>query len=180
MIRLFLALDLPDDVRQRLAGICNGVPGVRWVAAQNLHLTLRFIGEVEEPRLPDIDAALSSVRSPAFEMALDRVDIFGDRRRARVLWAGVKPSQALMSLQSKSESAFVRAGLVPEPRKFHPHVTLARLKGTRTDRLVDYLEAHAGFFTPEFSVSEFLLYSSHLGRNGATYTVEANYPLDFA
>ena len=113
-------------------------------------------------------------------MALDRVDIFGDRRRARVLWAGVKPSQALMSLQSKSESAFVRAGLVPEPRKFHPHVTLARLKGTRTDRLVDYLEAHAGFFTPEFSVSEFLLYSSHLGRNGATYTVEANYPLDFA
>ena len=70
MIRLFLALDLPDDVRQRLAGICNGVPGVRWVAAQNLHLTLRFIGEVEEPRLPDIDAALSSVRSPGIRDGL--------------------------------------------------------------------------------------------------------------
>lgn len=178
MIRLFVALDLPENVRDRVAGLCGGVPGVRWIDPQNLHLTLRFIGEVEEPLLPEIDTALSTVRSPAFGLALNGVDIFGDRRRARVLWVGARSSDVLISLQSRTETALSRAGLVPEPRKFHPHVTLARLKGMRSDRLVGYLEANAAFMTQEFSVDEFVLYSSHFGRNGATYIREAAYPLD--
>lgn len=178
MIRLFVALDIPDGVRERLAGLCNGIPGVRWIGPENLHLTLRFIGEVEEPLLPEIDSALSAIRSPAFDLALDGVDVFGDRRRARVLWAGVRGSQSLSALQSKAESALVRAGLEPEARKFHPHITLARLNGLKPDRLVAYLQANAAFMTREFPIEEFVLYSSRLGRGGAIYTREAGYPLD--
>ena len=177
MIRLFVAVDLPEDVCDRLAGLCAGLPGVRWVEPQNLHLTLRFIGEVEEPQFPEIDSALSAIRSPAFSLAMDGVSYFGDRRRARALWAGVRPCDELSALQSKTESALARTGLEPETRKFHPHVTLARLKGMKANRLASYLEAHGAFFTEEFSIREFALYSSHLGRNAASYVREAGYPL---
>ncbi len=177
MIRLFVAVDLPEDVRGRLAGLCAGLPGARWVEPGNLHLTLRFIGEVAEPQFPEIDSALSAVRSPAFALALDGVGCFGDRRRARALWAGVRPCEGLSALRSKTESALVGAGLEPETRKFHPHVTLARLKDTRAERLAGYLEAHGAFLTGEFPVGAFALYSSRLGRGGAAYAREAAYSL---
>jgi 2'-5' RNA ligase len=180
MIRLFVALDLPGSVRDRLASLCNGIPEVRWIDPQNMHLTLRFVGEVDEPILPEIDAALSAIRYPGFRLALSGVDIFGDRRRARNLWAGVLPSEDLTALQSKVESTLSRVGLVAESRKFHPHITLSRLKGMKVDRLVGYLEANAAFMTEEFSIGAFVLYSSRLSRNGATYTPKATYPLDSA
>ena len=178
MMRLFVALDLPERVRNRVTGLCNGIPDVRWVDPDNMHLTLRFIGEVEEPWLPEIDAVLSAIRCPGFRLTLDGVDIFGDRRRARILWAGVRPSDELIVLQSKIESALTRAGLVAESRKFHPHITLARLKGMKVDRLVGYLETNAAFMTEDFPVDSFVLYSSRLGRNGAIYTPGASYALD--
>lgn len=178
MIRLFVALELPEPVRNRLAGLCNGIPDVRWVDPHNMHLTLRFIGEAEEPLLPEIDAVLSAVRCSGFRLALDGVDIFGDRRRARILWAGVRPSDDLITLQSKVESALARARLAAESRKFHPHITLARLKGKKVGRLAGYLEANAAFMTEDFPVDSFVLYSSRSGRNGAIYTPEASYALD--
>ena len=177
MIRLFVALELPDRVRDRLSGLCNGVPDVRWVEPANMHLTLRFIGEVEEPLLPEIDHALSNVRSSGFSLTLEGVDIFGDRRRARTLWAGVQGCESLKVLQGRIESALVRAGLDAEPRKLHPHVTLARLKGMKVDKLVSYLQANAAFRSEAFPLSEFVLYSSSLGRSGAVYAPEARYPL---
>ena len=180
MIRLFVALDLPERVRDRLAGLCNGIPEVRWIDPHNMHLTLRFIGEVEEPTFPEIDAALSAIRYPGFRLALNGVNIFGDRRRARILWAGVRQSNDLIALQSKIESALSRVGLVAESRKFHPHITLSRLKGMKVHRLVGYLEANAAFMTEEFPIGAFVLYSSRLGRNGAIYRPEANYPLEAA
>lgn len=177
MIRLFVALDLPERVRDRLSGLCNGVPSVRWVQPPNMHLTLRFIGEVEETLLPDIDYALSTVRSPSFPLTLGGVDIFADRSRARTLWVGVYPCESLSVLRSRIESALLRAGLASEPRKFHPHVTLARLKGMKVDNLAGYLRAHAAFKSETFSLSEFTLYSSSLGRAGAVYIPEARYAL---
>ena len=180
MIRLFVALQLPEPVRNRLASLCNGIPNVRWVDPNYMHLTLQFIGEVEEPLLPEVDAVLSGIRCPDFRLAFNGVDFFGDRRRARILWVGTRPSDELIALQSKIELALARAGLVAESRKFHPHVTLARLKGKKVDRLAAYLGAHAAFITEDFSVDSFVLYSSRLGRNGAIYTPEANYPLESA
>ena len=177
MIRLFVAVDLPESARDRLAALCAGLPGARWVEPRNLHLTLRFIGEVEEPRFPEIDSALSAIRSPAFSLVMDGVDCFGDRRRARVLWAGVRPCERLSALRSKTETVLARAGLGSETRKFHPHVTLARLNGAKPNRLAKYLEAHGSFRTEELPIDEFALYSSHLGRNGASYTREAGYSL---
>lgn len=180
MIRLFVAIGLPEGVRDRLDALCAGLPGARWVEPRNRHLTVRFIGEVEEPRFPEIDSALSAIRSPAFSLAMNGVDCFGDRRRARVLWAGVRPCERLSALRSKTEAALARAGLEPETRKFHPHVTLARLDGAKTGRLAAYLETHGSFLTEEFPVGEFALYSSHLGRNGASHVREAAYPLTSA
>ena len=177
MIRLFVALDLPEHIRDRLAGLCNGVPDIRWVEPSDMHLTLRFIGEVEDPVLPDIDHALSTVRSSAFSVILEGVDIFGDRRRARTLWAGIHPCDLLSVLQSKIESALVRVGLDSEHRKFHPHVTLARLKRMKADKLAGYLQANASFKSEAFSLNEFTLYSSRLGRAGAVYAPEARYSL---
>ena len=120
MICLFVALPLPAAIRERLAGLGGGVPGARWTEVQNLHLTIRFIGEVENGLLPDIDAALAGVSAPAFDLVLDGVGQFGSSSRSRILWAGVERNDALFHLNQKVELALVRAGLPPEERRHPP------------------------------------------------------------
>ena len=176
-MRLFVALSLPEDVRDELARLAHGLPGARWVAAENLHLTLRFIGEVDADVAHDIDAALAAIRSPAFSLALAGIDRFGDRRNVRQLWVGADPQPALGRLQAKVEAAVVRAGLKPEGRKFKPHVTLARFKGRPGPKLGEYLSHNALFRLPPFEVSRFILYSSFLSSGGSIYTEEAAYDL---
>jgi 2'-5' RNA ligase len=178
VIRLFVAIDLPSDVRERVAGLCGGVPGVNWQGPEQLHLTLRFIGDIDEPMMSDIDFALANVQAPSFDLALEGVDVFADRRRARVLWVGVRTCAALDHLQSKIDRALVDCGIAPEGRRFRPHVTLARLGGMSPERLAGYLAQNAAFLSRTFPVAEFTLFSSWLGRSGASYAVEAVYPLD--
>ena len=115
-VRLFVAIPLPDAVRHDLARLCAGVPGARWTPAENLHLTLRFIGEADGGRYHDIAAALGAVDGAAFDLQLAAVGRFGDRRRARVLWAGVRPSESLINLQAKIERAALPLGIDP-PRR---------------------------------------------------------------
>ncbi len=177
MIRVFVGIALPEDLRLRLAGLCAGVPGAKWVAPENLHLTLRFIGEVEEWLAEDLDAALARIRAPAFALTFDRIDAFGSRRRPRMLWAGVERNPALERLHGGVEAAVTRQGLDPESRKFMPHATLARLKGTAPARLGAYLSAHGGFRHGPVPVDRFTLYSSRLGKAGAVYREEATYAL---
>lgn len=177
MIRLFVAVPLPAQVRQSLAAISSGVPGARWTQPDNLHLTLRFIGEVAEPDAYDIAEALSLVDGRPFQVGLRGVGQFGDRRRARVLWAGVEPQAEVQSLYGRIENKLKRVGLAPDGRKFQPHVTLARLKAAPTDRVGRFLCGNAGFETMPFEVSGFCLFSSHLGQAGAIHSVEADYPL---
>src|SRR6185437_1775902 len=129
MIRLFVALDLPENIRARLLELQGGVPGARWSTNQQLHLTLRFIGEVDGDVAHDIDDTLAVIRAPAFALELSGVGEFGGKN-PRALWAGVKPNDALLHLQRKIETAMQRIGLPAEQRKFTPHVTLARLRGT--------------------------------------------------
>lgn len=178
MIRLFVAIDLPDSVRARLAGLCAGVPGAKWVAPENMHLTLRFIGEVDDALAMEVAAALSRVAAPCFQIKLGEIGYFGSRGKVRALWAGIEPSPALEHLRDKVESVLVRAGLEPEGRKFTPHVTLARLRDARLSRVRDFLGAGNPVVAGPVAVEHFTLYSSFLGRQGAVHRVEARYELD--
>lgn len=178
MIRLFVALPLPLDIRQQLASLGLGVPGARWVPAKNLHLTLRFIGEVSQATAADIDSMLAGIRAPAFEMWLHGVDHFGPLRKARALWVGVQRETALQHLRDKVESAVVRAGLPREQRKFVPHVTLARIKGETGHHLANFLAGNSLFRAGPVAVDRFVLYASHIGGERAIYEELAEYDLN--
>ena len=178
MLRLFVALDLTEEVRQRLAGLAGGVPGARWTEPEAMHLTLRFIGEVPEDQAMDIDAALAELRAPAFALTFDGVGMYGSARRARVLWAGVERNEALAHLQAKIESALVRCGLPAEERKFSPHITLARLRDAPADRIGRFLSDRGLFRAGPMPVDHVTLYRSHLGNGGAVYEALREYPLE--
>ncbi len=177
MIRLFVALDFPADVRERLAGLGGGVPGARWTEPENLHLTLRFIGEVPDDTAADIDSALSEIEAPGFDLVLDGVGMYGSSRQPRILWAGVERSEPLLHLQGKVESALVRHGLPAEERKFSPHVTLARLKDAPRERVGRFLEERGLFRAGPVRVGHFTLYRSLLGKGGAVYEALREYEL---
>ncbi len=176
-MRLFVGVPLPAEVRESLGSLCSGVPGARWVDTDNMHVTLRFIGEVDSIQAEDIDTALGDVRQPAFGLALRGVGCFDSGRKARSVWAGVAKSDGLMHLRDKVESTIVRAGFEPERRKFKPHVTLARLRNTPSARVGPYLEAHNAFAAGPFPVDRFHLLQSYLGHTGARYQTIADYPL---
>lgn len=176
-MRLFIAVSLPEDVRAVLAALANGLPGARWVDPDNLHLTLRFLGDVARADAADVDEALARVRAPGFEMTLAGLGHFGAGRKVRALWVGVARNPALMYLQERIEQALARAGQPPEGRKFKPHVTLARFKSNPGARLQRYLADHNLVRAGPFPVESFDLYSSFPSARGAIYRVEASYPL---
>ena len=179
-MRLFIAIVLPDPVREALAALRLGLPGARWVAPEALHLTLRFMGEVDAAEAEDIDAALAAIDAPAFDLAVLGIGSFQSRRRVRSLWVGLDRSEPLARLQGKVESAVARAGFEPERRKFKPHITLARLKGTPVGHVGTYMEAHGTCAVAPFTVTAFTLMRSHLNRDGPYYETLAEYPLDDA
>jgi len=180
MPRLFVAIDPSAPVRDALARLSHGVPGAKWVAPEQFHLTLRFIGEVDGGMLDEIAEALGDVEAPAFTLALDGVGHFPPRGAPRVLWAGVNDGAMLGRLHERIEARLRQLGVAPDRRGFAPHVTLARLKQAPLARVRDYLALNGEFATEDFPVTEFQLYSSHLGAAGAVHRVEASYPLDGA
>ena len=177
MIRLFVGIGLPGELRRRMALIQTGVEGAKWVPEENIHLTLRFIGEVAEDVAGDAADALAMVRAPLFALTVDGAGHFESRRRVRALWLGIARSGALTPLRERIESALVRAGLAPERRKYKPHITIARLNNASPGLARHWLSANAMFRAVPFTVESFTLFSSHLGRNKAIHTPEAVYPL---
>ena len=175
MHRLFVAIRPPESIRKQLLDLMEGVPELRWQQDEQLHLTLRFIGEVERPVADDIAAALERIRFNRFPIALSGVGKF-EKRRHGALWAGVQPKDQLKSLNAKVERACQSAGLEPEGRAYHPHVTLARWKG-RAPGIDRFLERHGGLAADPWDVAEFILYESRLGRDGAHYEPVERYPL---
>jgi len=175
-MRLFVAFALPDTVANPLTRIQSGIPGARWQTREQMHLTLRFIGEVDGRDAASIDDALSGISAPALSLQLKGVGEFGGNK-PRALWAGVVPNDALMHLQRKIETAMQRIGLEAEPRKFTPHVTLARLRSTPPGIVMDYLVDHALYASVPFEVTKFILYESHLRPNGSLYVPERHYAL---
>ncbi len=176
MIRLFVALPLPDDVAQTLLALEAGVPSAKWRTREQLHMTLRFMGEMDERDAAAADDALETIRAPIFTLELKGVGEFGGPH-PHTLWAGARPNDAIIHLQRKIESALQRAGLKPERRKFTPHVTIARLKATPCGRVIDFLTDHALYASRPFRAEAFILYSSLTTPNGSIYRAEKTYPL---
>ncbi len=175
MHRLFVALRPPLFVREALLDLMEGVPDMRWQSDGQLHLTLRFIGEVERPAAEDIAAALKHIRSERFTLALDGVGKF-EKRRHGALWAGVQPREELKALAAKVERACQAAGLEPEHRAYLPHITLARWTG-RPPAIDPFLARYGGLSSQPWHAEEFILYESRLGREGAHYEPLEIYPL---
>jgi RNA 2',3'-cyclic 3'-phosphodiesterase len=176
--RLFVSLELPEDVKEALGALCNDVPGARWVEPDQIHLTLRFIGEVDGLGFQDVADALASVRAAPFVLSIRGVGHFPPRGEPRVLWAGVEKSEPLVLLHDRIESALVRAGLEPERRKFAPHVSLARLRATPTRAVGSFLARNALFRTVPVPVDEFHLVSSRLTPKHAIHRNEGTYLLE--
>ncbi len=177
-MRLFVAISLPDRIKDTLTALCGGVDGARWRDRAQLHLTLRFIGEVDGAMARDIDDVLHRVTMPAFSLTLRRTGFFKERKLARVLWAGVEDQKPLRTLHGKIQHGLQAIGLEPEHRRYHPHVTLARLGGIAPLEAEGYAARYSEYTSPPFTVDHFSLFSSHLARQGAIYTVEADYALD--
>jgi RNA 2',3'-cyclic 3'-phosphodiesterase len=177
-VRLFVALELPWELRELLSGLSGrGIPGARWVQAENYHLTLRFIGETPAFRAEEIDQALAALRVRGFDLTLAGLGTFEKGGRAVSLWVGVERNPALDHLRAKVETALQRVGLEPERRRFAPHVTLARLDNVAEGRLGAFLQAHNLFRAPAVPVEHFTLFSSQLGKEQAVYTPEVEYTL---
>ena len=176
MPRLFTGLEIPEALGESLSLLRGGLPGARWIDPENYHLTLRFIGDVDDEIAHEIDWLLGRVRRKEFELRFDGLQSFGGRK-PRAIVATVAPSPAVMELQAEHERLMQRVGLDPEGRKYTPHVTLARLRDSSSFEVAEYLSARAAFRTPLFTVSRFVLFSSRASVGGGPYVVEAAYPL---
>ena len=176
MHRLFVAIRPPEPIRDLLIDAMDDSPDFRWQDDEQLHLTLRFVGEVDRHVAADLTDALGRVRPSRFALRIKGVGSF-DHRGAGALWAGAEPKEPLAALAAKVERVCLAVGLEPERRAFHPHITLARWKGRRTRELADFLARKRGLVSEPFDVDAFLLFESRLSRHGAHYEEVASYPL---
>ncbi len=175
-MRLFVALSIPNSVAQQLMLLQGGVPGARWQAREQLHLTLRFIGEVNGSDMRALDDALAGIEAPAFDLQLHSVGQFGNKQ-PHALWAAARKHDLLEHLQRKVDNAIRRVGQPQDAHKFMPHVTLARLRYPDMDKLREWLTRHALFTSDLFAANAFCLYSSKLTSDGSIYRIEQEYPL---
>jgi 2'-5' RNA ligase len=176
MPRLFTGVEIPSDIGQALGMLRGGLPGARWITPENYHLTLRFIGDVDDVIAHDVASMLGRVRRGAFDLHLEGLTSFGGRK-PRAVVATIAAAQPLLEVQAEQERLMQRIGLEPEGRKYLPHVTLARLRTSSNRDVAEYLSARGLFRTAAFRVSRFVLFSSRASVGGGPYVVEASYPL---
>ena len=179
MHRLFIAIVPPQDIRDLLTDAMDDSAELRWVADEQLHLTLRFVGEVERPLANDLAAALGQLRSGAFEMRVAGAGHF-ERRSGGAVWAAVEPKAPVAALAAKVERVCQGVGLGPERRAFHPHITLARWNRAGAGAARDFLERIRGLVSSPFTVDRVVLFESRLSRHGPHYEAVATYPLHAA
>jgi RNA 2',3'-cyclic 3'-phosphodiesterase len=176
MHRLFAAIRPPAAIRAILLGAMGGISGARWQSDDQLHLTLRFIGEVDRHRAGDIHAALGGIHHAPFEISLSGIGAFERRGQAETVWAGVAPQEPLKLLHNKIDAALSRVGVPPDERAYLPHVTMARLK-RESGPVGNLLEQSGGLASPPFPVNDFALFESALTPDGAVYSIVERYPL---
>jgi 2'-5' RNA ligase len=176
MPRLFTGLEIPTQLAESLSLLRGGLHGARWIDQENYHLTLRFIGDVDDELAGEVAWSLGQIRRREFEVQLEGLSSFGGRRpRAVVVTAAQTTS--VMELQAEHERLMQRVGLEPEGRKYTPHITLARLRDATSRDVAEYLATRGAFRWPAFKVSRFVLFSSRASVGGGPYVVEAAYPL---
>jgi 2'-5' RNA ligase len=176
MHRLFVGIRPPEPIRDLLIDAMDETPDFRWQDEGQLHLTLRFVGEVERPAADDLADALAGIRSPRLELRITGVGRF-EQRNSGAIWAAVEPKAPVSALASKVERVCQSIGLEPERRAFHPHITLARWKGRRTREVQAFLERTRGLSSNPFAIDQFILFESRLSRHGAHYEEVASYRL---
>ena len=177
MTRIFLALRLDDMAQALLSGLGGQLAGTRPVPADQLHLTLRFIGDVDGTTFCDIREQLWETSASPVSLTISGVGHFPPRGRPRILWAGIEPSGELLILRNKVNRILRHCGVPPERRKFHPHITLARLMNSSPHRVAQFLSQNSRLKSMPFIVRELTLYSSVLSPKGAVHTIEEQYPL---
>ncbi|MEM8663883.1 MAG: RNA 2',3'-cyclic phosphodiesterase [Pseudomonadota bacterium] len=179
MPRLFTALTLPEETRIWLSGLRGGLRGARWIDPENYHVTLRFFGDIDARTADEIAEALGRIRRAPIEVRLDGLASFGGKK-PRSVYARVASTPALTELQAEQERIARRVGLPAEARRFTPHVTIARLRGSSARDVADFLSMRGGFFAPGFVADHFALLSSKASVGGGPYVTEEQYPFALA
>ncbi len=179
MPRLFTAIEIPEPIRRRLSFIRSPLPGAKWVEAENMHVTLRFVGDIDGRTADEFASALTGIRARPFALSIVGAGAFGGRE-PKVLWAGVEAGEELDALHRASERAARAAGLEPEGRAFKAHVTLARMRGARLPAVARFLAENGTLRTEPFMATRFVLLSARPGSGGGPYAVEAEYPFEGA
>lgn len=177
MPRLFVAMDLPKNIKTDIVSICEGLAGARWTHGSGLHITLAFIGEADAMTGAEIRKSLRRVESGPVILSLAELGFFPPKRKPSVLWVGVRADEALHRLQHKVERALLGLGVKPENRKFTPHVTIARFREVSEHAVGRFIAANNLFRTGQFTLDSFQLFSSVLAPDGAEYSIEEAYPL---
>lgn len=176
MPRLFTALKIPSDISTQLSFLQSGLSGCRWVDSENFHITLRFVGDVSRPIALELTHMLEDVKTGPFNLQLENLDVFGNSK-PHSLFAGVRRNDALFALRAEQERICQRLGLEADPRKFTPHITIARVRGTKPEAIARYLSVHGGYQSSEFTVDRFDLLSSRDSVGGGPYVTEESYEL---
>ncbi|PIQ95832.1 MAG: RNA 2',3'-cyclic phosphodiesterase [Nitrospinae bacterium CG11_big_fil_rev_8_21_14_0_20_56_8] len=176
-MRLFIAIPIPDTLRTQFTVISAGIRGARWVRPEGMHITLNFCGETDRKQARDLDTELSEIKMPAFDVRCSDYGYFERGTKIKSVWAGIENNPTLMYLHDRVETATVKAGFERENRKYKPHITLARLKLSRAEDVGQWIETHDTLGIPPFTVDQFILYRSHLAREGAMYEPLVVYPL---
>ena len=178
MARLFVGIDLPPELDDHLELMCYGLPGARWEGTEKFHLTLRFIGEVNGRVHREIIDALQELEVPAFQLGLKGIGMFPPRGPPTSVWAGIADPDPVVALKHRVDAGLRKIhGLGPDPRKFAPHVTIARVGDCELDDIMAYVTEHALVRTAVVPVERFVLYSSVRTSRGSSYRVEAAFPL---
>ena len=177
MPRLFTAIEIPEAIRMHLALVRAPLAGAKWIEPENMHITLRFAGDIDGRTADEFVSFLAGVRARPFPVTIAGVGAFGGRD-PRVLWAGVEAGGPLDALHRANDRAARAAGLGPEGRAFKPHVTLARMRGGRLQAVARFLQENGGLHTQPFTATRFVLLSARPGSGGGPYVVEAEFPFE--
>lgn len=177
MNRLFVALDLPEDITRALTTFKASLHDVRWYWPEQMHLTLKFIGNVDDLQMERIQEELAEIRAGFFSLEFDRLGYFPPDRHPKVLWAGVKKSEPLIYLQGLVENAARHAGVETDDRPYVPHITIGKCQGIQKHEVEEFVENHGELDLEPLHVEEFVLYSSKLTPRGAVHHALESYPL---
>lgn len=177
MPRLFVAVDPPEQIRDEISAIYCAIPGTRWMTDEQIHLTLRFIGEVDTSVENKVIDVLEKISISPFTISLKGIGYFPPRKEPRVLWVGMLENELLLRLQKQIERAITSLDIEPDSRKFYPHITIARLSDPHREKIARFISENTLFATEPFEISEFYLYRSYQGKEGSHYVKEATFRL---